>query len=102
MPVLLVPLAAIVAAELLHQRAARTAVAAGTGSTAVVVLGYPTRANGRPHPIQRWRVRLGIRTMRAAAAERIVFTAAPPPTTTSRPRPWRTSLAEPAFRLQPS
>ncbi len=71
--------AAVVAvAEVLHQRAGRSAVASGAGSTVVVVLGYPTRRNGRPHPIQRWRVRLGVRAMRATKATKIIFSGGSP------------------------
>ncbi len=66
--------ALITGAELLHRWAGRSAVFAQQGKTGVIVLGYPTRRNGRPHPIQRWRVRLGVRTMRALSAERLVFT----------------------------
>ncbi len=64
----------IAAAEALHQRAARSAIPRSGGSAVVVVLGYPTHANGRPHPLQSWRVRLGIRTMRATSASHILFT----------------------------
>lgn len=33
---------------------------AGAGSCAVLVLGYPTRADGTPDPVQRFRVKAGI------------------------------------------
>ncbi len=68
----------VVAAELLHQRAGQSAIAPDEGSAVVVVLGYPTLRSGRPHPIQRWRVRLGVRTMRATGASHIIFSGGSP------------------------
>lgn len=41
---------------------------------AVVVLGYPSRRNGRPHPIQRWRAELAVKSAAAYGAEMVVFT----------------------------
>lgn len=68
------------AVELLHARAARRDAAPddrthATGARpAVVVLGYPTRASGRPHPVQRWRVAIAVRTVRRRDADLVVFT----------------------------
>jgi len=49
-----------------------------TGPTAVVVLGYPSRRNGNPHPLQRWRAELAVRTAIATSARWIVFTGGNP------------------------
>ena len=68
--------AAVGGVELLHRRAAASVSAPAakpTGRPAVVVLGYPSRADGRPHPVQRWRVRVALRTVRRAAADLVVF-----------------------------
>ena len=67
---------AIGAVERASWRAARDATPPGPperGSrTAVVALGYPSRADGRPHPVQRWRVAMALRTARAHDAEVLV------------------------------
>jgi uncharacterized SAM-binding protein YcdF (DUF218 family) len=39
----------------------------------VVVLGYPSRKDGRPHVIQRWRVRAGVRVFREYGADLMVL-----------------------------
>jgi uncharacterized SAM-binding protein YcdF (DUF218 family) len=39
----------------------------------VVVLGHPARRNGRPHPVQRARVRAGVTVFRAVHADRLVM-----------------------------
>lgn len=74
-------IAMVAVAELLQQRAGRAVPPPRRGSTAVIVLGYPTRADGRPHPIQRWRVDLGVRVMRSTDAKRIVFSGGSPANT---------------------
>lgn len=57
-------------------RAARDAAPPGPPAsgtrTAVVALGYPSRADGRPHPVQRWRVAMALRTARAHHADVLV------------------------------
>jgi len=45
----------------------------GEGSCAVLVLGYPSEADGRPHPVQRLRVEAGVAAYRAHACSRIVL-----------------------------
>jgi vancomycin permeability regulator SanA len=39
----------------------------------VVVLGHPARRNGRPHPVQRARVRAAVTVFRAVHADRLVM-----------------------------
>jgi uncharacterized SAM-binding protein YcdF (DUF218 family) len=52
--------------EWLHRRATRrylgTRPDTGAGTHALVVLGYPARADGSPHPLQRWRCRIAARS----------------------------------------
>lgn len=38
------------------------------GSEAIIVLGYPSRPDGSPHPLQRWRARIALRSADPAAA----------------------------------
>lgn len=71
-------IAMVAVAELLQQLAGRAVPPLRRGSTAVIVLGYPTRSDGRPHPIQRWRVDLGVRVMRSTGANRIVLSGGSP------------------------
>ena len=40
--------------------------------TAVVILGFSSWASGRPHPVQRWRVEVGVRAALAAGADTVV------------------------------
>ncbi len=42
------------------------------GTKALVVLGYPAKADGSPHPVQRWRCRIAARSMAPGAL--MVFT----------------------------
>lgn len=57
--------AVVVASEVAHARASRGAPRADPGRPlAVVVLGYRSRPGGRPHPLQRWRVAIAVRTLR--------------------------------------
>ncbi|MCX4098306.1 YdcF family protein [Nocardia sp. alder85J] len=60
----------VVGAEWLHRRASRRgpdgpgwADTGSDGTEAVVVLGYPARHDGTPHPMQRWRCRIASRSM---------------------------------------
>ncbi|WP_196814379.1 YdcF family protein [Nocardia sp. BMG111209] len=72
----------VLAAELLHRRASRRgfdsesawAAAESDGTEAVVVLGYPARPDGRPHPMQRWRCRIAARSMDRDGHGIVVFT----------------------------
>ena len=64
-------------AELLHWRASRSATAkkaAASGSCGIVVLGFPSRRDGRLHPIQRWRTEIGVRSLSSAERDLVVFT----------------------------
>lgn len=66
------------ASEWLHWRASRRFPcpipdpAAPDGTYAVVVLGFPARADGSPHPLQTWRCRIAARSMPSGG--RMVFT----------------------------
>ena len=69
--------AAVAGAELLHWRASKSApaiVGAPSGSCGIVVLGFPSRRNGRLHPIQRWRTEIGARSLASVANGFVVFT----------------------------
>ncbi len=71
---LVVPVAV---AEFLHWRASRSGQgkdAAPTGSCGIVVLGFPSRRDGRLHPIQRWRTEIGARSLSSADRGFLVFT----------------------------
>ena len=64
--------AAIVSgSEWMHWRAARrylgTRPDTGHGTHALVVLGFPARADGSTHPLQRWRCRIAARSMTPGA-----------------------------------
>jgi hypothetical protein len=65
-----------VLAEVMHSRAASLSVPAGR-STSVVVLGYPSWRGGRPHPVQRWRVKLAKKTIDRHGADRVVLSGGP-------------------------
>ena len=57
--------AAAVASEVAHARASRRVPRPDPDrALAVVVLGCRSRPGGRPHPLQRWRVAIGVRTLR--------------------------------------
>ncbi len=62
-----------VLAEVMHSRAATLRVPEARGSTSVVVLGYPSWRGGRPHPVQRWRVKLAKKTIARHGADRVVL-----------------------------
>jgi hypothetical protein len=40
----------------------------------VIVLGYPTRRNGKVHPVQRWRTEIGVRTLAKVDDGWLIFT----------------------------
>ena len=61
-----------VLAELMHHRAAPRPVPGGKHA-AVVVLGYPSLPGGRPHPVQRWRIKAAKRTIERYGAIRVVL-----------------------------
>jgi uncharacterized SAM-binding protein YcdF (DUF218 family) len=64
-------------AELLHWRASRSRAAkraAATGSCGILVLGFPSRRDGRLHPIQRWRTEIGVRSLSSVEKGFLVFT----------------------------
>jgi vancomycin permeability regulator SanA len=65
-----------VMAEVMHSRAASRRVPEA-GSTSVVVLGYPSWRGGRPHPVQRWRVKLAKKTIDRHGADRVVLSGGP-------------------------
>jgi uncharacterized SAM-binding protein YcdF (DUF218 family) len=70
----------VATAELLHWQASRRALGAGphpqpgTGTEAVIVLGYPARDDGRLHPLQRWRCDIAVRSMDPGRDSQLVFT----------------------------
>lgn len=65
----------IAGTEALHRRAEASAPPPrDPASCAVVALGFPTRANGAPNPVQRWRVQHAVRTMRDYGADVLVCT----------------------------
>jgi uncharacterized SAM-binding protein YcdF (DUF218 family) len=61
-----------VVAEVMHRRAAPLRVP-DSGDTAVVVLGYPSLRDGRPHPVQRWRIELAKKTIDRHSARQVVL-----------------------------
>jgi uncharacterized SAM-binding protein YcdF (DUF218 family) len=61
-----------VIAEVMHRRAAPLRVP-DRGDTSVVVLGYPSLRDGRPHPVQRWRIELAKKTIDRHGAHRVVL-----------------------------
>lgn len=68
--------ATIGCSEWMHWRATRRYLGArprtGDGLHTLVVLGFPARADGSPHPMQRWRCRIAARSMTPGAV--VVFT----------------------------
>ncbi len=68
---------AVAGAELLHWRASKSAPAmdaAPSGSYGIVVLGFPSRRDGSLHPIQRWRTKIGVRSLSLVQSGVLVFT----------------------------
>ncbi len=72
----------VAAAEWLHWTASRRYFGAGpgraAGSEAVIVLGYPARRGGRPHPLQRWRCQIAARSIDPRRDGQVIFTGAGP------------------------
>jgi len=72
---------ALAGAELLHWRAARCWPAKGAAAGAscgIVVLGFPSRRDGRLHPIQRWRTEIAARSLASVDRGFVVFTGGSP------------------------
>ncbi|HEY3958250.1 MAG TPA: YdcF family protein [Streptosporangiaceae bacterium] len=87
-------LAAVLAvgtSEWVHWRASRRYLDAGSpsappaprppspgdrGSEVVIVLGYPARRSGRPHPMQRWRCQIAVRSVNPERTSQLIFTGA--------------------------
>jgi uncharacterized SAM-binding protein YcdF (DUF218 family) len=69
--------AAVGAAETWHRQASRSWPGADRRRPdcpqAVVVLGHPSRRNGRLHPIQKWRTEIAVRSMPPSAEGVLVF-----------------------------
>ena len=61
-----------VIAEVMHSRAASLRVPE-SARTSVVVLGFPSLRSGRPHPVQKWRVKLAKKTIDRHGAHRVVL-----------------------------
>lgn len=61
--------------EVVHWRVGAAFVPPDTPARplAVVVLGYPSRRSGAPHPVQRWRVAQALRAAERYQADRVVF-----------------------------
>lgn len=74
----------VVVVELSHYLAARAIAASvpgnrsasGKPTEAVIVLGFPPRRDGRPHPIQRWRCRIAIRSLDLGRSSVLIMTGA--------------------------
>jgi uncharacterized SAM-binding protein YcdF (DUF218 family) len=64
-------------ADALHGRAASDHIPVSR-TAAVVVLGFPSRRNGRPHPVQEWRVKLALLTTSTHDAQKVVFSGGSP------------------------
>ena len=67
----------VAVAELLHWRAFKSGPPSGAapgGSNGIVVLGFPSRRDGSLHPIQRWRTKIGVRSLSLAQSGVLVFT----------------------------
>lgn len=56
-----------------HSRASMTPIP-DADNVAVVVLGYPSRRNGKPHPLQVWRTQIAEAAARVHGASLVVFT----------------------------
>jgi hypothetical protein len=75
---------AVAASEWLHWSASRRFLGApatpdedrAAGSEAVIVLGYPPRRNGQPHPLQRWRCEIAARSVDPDRSGQMIFTGA--------------------------
>ncbi len=74
--------AMVAAVEGVHLAASRRGLrrpveSAGTGPEVVLVLGFPSRRDGRLHSMQRWRTDIAVRSMRGSDA-RLLFSGAGP------------------------
>ncbi len=72
--------AAVLASECAHWLASKRHLPPDPpleGPCALVVLGYPSRRDGRLHPVQKWRTQLAARAWPALGAERVVFSGGP-------------------------
>ncbi|MFV0459049.1 MAG: YdcF family protein [Actinomycetales bacterium] len=67
--------AAVMCAELAHQRAASPL--RPTGPVTLVVLGYRSRPDGRAHRLQRWRAEQAVRAAHIHRAARMIITGGP-------------------------
>jgi vancomycin permeability regulator SanA len=70
----------IVASEYAHWRSSKWYLPdhpPSSGPCALVVLGFPTRFNGEPHPVQIWRVDLARRAFNALGVSKVVFSGGP-------------------------
>jgi DUF218 domain len=72
---------AVAGSEWVHWKASRRYLGPGPepapgGSEAVIVLGYPPRRNGQPHPVQRWRCRIAARSADPGRTTQMIFTGA--------------------------
>jgi uncharacterized SAM-binding protein YcdF (DUF218 family) len=74
----------VLVAEALHWQGSKKYLAAEppSGRLALIVLGFPARANGSLHPLQKWRTDMAVRAADRLGAERVVFSGGP-----SRGRP---------------
>lgn len=77
--------AVVLAAEMVHWRASRLAAVVNPtrgsqrgdfhgAAVTVIVLGYPTPRSGRPHPVQRWRTEIAVRTLAGSPNGLAAFT----------------------------
>lgn len=55
----------------------RLPAARPTVSTSILVLGYPSRSDGRVHFVQRWRTQIGVRTLEAVGDGLLGFSGGP-------------------------
>lgn len=70
----------IAASEFAHWRSSKWYMPSHpptSGPCALIVLGFPTRLNGEPHPVQIWRVDLAKRAFKALGASKVVFSGGP-------------------------
>lgn len=78
-----VTVGALVVSEVVHGWASRQRLGPSrtskTRSEVVLVLGYPTRRDGRPHLLQRWRTEIAVRSLDPHCPDgRLVFSGADP------------------------
>lgn len=63
---------AVVSTELAHAQAASPNPQPGT-KPVILMLGFHSRRNGAPHPVQRWRINLALRTAQAYQCDRLII-----------------------------